>query len=169
MYPTHSLAGKIPYSGPTSFRAIVEAIIEDGKAIDLDLSYNFINRVIRLFFSNIFKQMYKHNYISVEGLGDFGMTKQRKVFLQKRDARIRLRNRNYKQRRRIAECYKRKLIKSRMKTLDKINARRASINLKPLTLKQYIRFKKHIQPKKLKVDSKFNYTFDILDTQSKSM
>ena len=164
MYPTHSLAGKLPYSGPTSFRAIVDAIIEDGKAIDLDLSRNFVNRVIRLFFSNIFKQMYKHKYISVEGLGDFGMTQKRKEFLQKRDTRRRLRDRDYKKRKRIAKCYQRRLIKSRMKTLDKMNARRTLINLKPLTLKQYIRFKKHIPPKKLKVDPKFNYTFDILDT-----
>jgi len=112
--------------------------------------------------------MYKKNYISIEGFGDFGMTPKMKKELIARDEGQREKKKEYLRAKRKRACYLNSLKKRRMKTLDKMNQRRAAINLKPLSYELYVKFTSHKKPRKLKVKPIINYTFDILDTQSKT-
>ena len=74
----HSSPDRAPYSGPSSFAAICRAIVKDAEDAGIKLSYDFVYRVIRLFFGRILWAMKDSYYISVKGFGEFGMSKDEK-------------------------------------------------------------------------------------------
>lgn len=153
------LPGKVAYSGPTKFAGICNAIIKDAADANIELSYDFVYRVIRLFFGRILFYMRYGNYITIKGLGEFGMTKEEK---KKRvwNEELAARNRYVKYLKKIE-----KLIVRRKKhdRLDKVNNYRAVNGMKPLTIDEFITITKRRKNRKLKTYSKFNYTFEILD------
>ena len=110
--------------------------------------------------------MYKSNYISIEGLGDFGMTEEIMKKRIRNDEKQRQKRILYHRKKRQERYYQNRLLKSRMKRFNKINARRALSNLKPLKYSEFVVLTKKKKPRKLRTVPKFNYTFDILDTHS---
>lgn len=151
---------KVPYSGPTTFAGICKAIIKDAADANIELSYDFVYRVIRLFFGRIIFYMRFGNYISIKGFGDFGMTKEEKkkrVWKEELSARRQF----TKRMKRIKKKTERR---RKHEKLDIVNNSRAIIGMKPLTLDEYITITKKRKPRKLKKYSNFNYTFEILDT-----
>jgi hypothetical protein len=102
-------------------------------------------------------------FVTIKGFGDFAMsTAEKKKRVWKEE--LMSRKRFLLHMKRKAEMKKRRKKHDR---LDKINNSRAVIGLKPLTLDEFIHITKKRKPRKLKTYSKFNYTFEILDTLEK--
>lgn len=108
--------------------------------------------------------MLRGNFITIAGFGNFGMTtKERKKRMDREEASAK---RRYI-RRKLKELEIKKRERRRPR-LEKINNSRAAIGMKPLTLDEFIHISKKRKPRKLKTYTKFNYTFEILDTLNQS-
>lgn len=85
----NSLPGKDKtFKGPSSNRAICEQIESDAKSIGMDLSSGVIKNIIGLFFTHILSYMKKGDYIRIDELGDFGMSRKEKTKRNKREKEI---------------------------------------------------------------------------------
>jgi hypothetical protein len=73
---TSTSSGKVPFDGPHGWNLIIRQIVEDGKEQGMDLSYNLVERVIRLFFTRIVNRMRLGVYVKIDELGFLGMTMQ---------------------------------------------------------------------------------------------
>lgn len=122
-----SQAGRAKYDGPRSHYAIIRQIHEDSRK---EMSYDFIYKVVGLFFSSIGIQKYmkRGENFKVPMLGSFMITKAerkrraREAWKQKEKIRLKhnAKMRKYGKKRRI------------LKRMDKINANRAEIGMPPL-------------------------------------
>jgi nucleoid DNA-binding protein len=167
------LPDKQPYKGPCNIRTIAQQIILDGKEQGIELSYNFIYRVVWLFFRRIYQHIKKHDYIIIEGFGEFGMTKAKEKSLlnpPKEVIKKKVIDAEQRHKKRLDSWSRYNKKKTIERQFKRVNDRRAKLGWKLLTMEEFktlARGHKHYKRKRKfkqrKVKPINNYTFDVLE------
>lgn len=127
-------AGRSKYDGPKNHRAIIMQIHKDCKQA---MSYDFINRVVGLFFSKhgIFKYLYRDENFRVPHLGSFYLSKKG----QRKRARLKemaIESARLSHNRKVSKYMKKMRARN---AFDKVNKNRAEIGMEPLKFNTFIK------------------------------
>ena len=130
-------ADKTQYDGPKSHRAIIRQIHEDCRK---GMSYDYIEKVIGLFFSSIGIQKHMKAGINfrIPLLGSFMITKRERLKREKEDLKKRERAR-LSHNRKVSKYMKKK---TAMRQLVILNNNREKIGLKPLDFNTFIKIRR---------------------------
>ena len=144
MFKKTLLVGRTSYDGPKRFQAIIRQINKD---LENKVTEDFIRKVILIGFSErgIGKLTRTYDHFSIRKFGRFSITV---VGKKEREERVRINAVKEKEsRNRSVRKY---LVKYRiMVRLRKINERRAERDMKPITLKEFIKYRyQHLDRKK---------------------
>lgn len=128
--------GKVKYSGPKNSTAIIKQIKKD---IGTRVTLEFIKEVIYTFFSchGLGRMMHNHDSFRIYGVGVFYMHPNNRAI---RNAVRKKQKDNRKKSHQVSLNFyrRRERVKERLR---KINDYRASNNLKPISLKEFIGYK----------------------------